>query len=400
MSTKEIVWRVAAIAVLLSVGVGVFAWVLYDLNNRDDGWDVIEANTTNVHCGDDFTFYYYFGQGETTLGEEIGKVYTAAAEKAYWLFDQDAQSDEYKNLYYLNTHVNEVVTVDPALYAAFQLLESYGSRSLYLGPVYTEYNNIFRSEDDAWAMEWDPRRNADAAAYVAELVTYTNDPEMIRLELLGNDQVKLTVAQEYLAYAQANEITEFLDFHWMETAFAIDYLAESVAAAGYENFYITCGDRLVRRIDPRDSDYSLNVYDMYDGTLYPAGVLQYGGPMSIVCLRDYILLETDYEFYYEAPDRTVTTSYIDPADGLCKSATNNLILYSETASCAETLLRAADVYITDTLDTEALKAMAAEGYDSLWCEGTVINATDSDLVMYSLFKLKDIEYTVKKVLAE
>ena len=396
MSTWEIIWRVAAIAVLLSVGVGIFAWMLMDLNNRDDGWNVLEANTANVHCGDDFTLNYFFGKEEGTQAQAIVEVYTAAVEKAYWLFSRDAQTDAYNNIHYINNHVNQPVTVDPVLYEALSALEASGCRNHYLGPVYTEYNNIFFSEDDSVAQQWDPRRNEDAAAYVKEASGYANDPQMIRLDLLGNNTVQLTVAQAYLDYAQANEITEYLDLHWMTNAFIIDYLAESLMDAGYNNFYLTSVDGLVRRVYDEETAFSLNLYDMYEGMLYPAATMRYAVPMSIVSLRDFILLRSDAEFYYAAPDGTVTTSYIDPADGLCRSATDSLVVYSETAGCAETLLQAIKVYIAQDLNVQALEAMAAEGFHSIHYEGTTICPTDSKCAFSSVFIGKELEYSVKK----
>lgn len=43
---------------------------------------------------------------------------------------------------------------------------------------------------------------------------------MIRLtnvELLGGNQVKLSVSDDYLAFAEKNFISDFIDFSWMKT---------------------------------------------------------------------------------------------------------------------------------------------------------------------------------------
>ena len=70
-------------------------------------------------------------------------MYSNLCSEAYRIFQSDeeyfgADDAPAANLAYLNKHPNEVVTVDSALYSAFELIRDNGSRYPYLAPVYTE----------------------------------------------------------------------------------------------------------------------------------------------------------------------------------------------------------------------------------------------------------------------
>ena len=106
-----------------------------------------------------------------------------------------------------------------------------------------------------------PRENKETAAYFEEFLTYANDPDAVDLELLGDNRVRLHVSEEYLAFAAENGIDSFIDFYWMKNAFIVDYLAESLADAGFTNGSISSYDGFVRNLDERDVSYSFNIYD-------------------------------------------------------------------------------------------------------------------------------------------
>ena len=80
----------------------------------------------------------------------------------------------------------------------------------------------------------------------------------LTLELLGGNQVKLNVADAYLQFAKANEITEFINFYWLKNAFIVDYMAEELEAAGFTGGIISSFDGFQRNLGATKGSYSQN----------------------------------------------------------------------------------------------------------------------------------------------
>ena len=200
--------RIILLCVCLAVAITAFTVGIIYFLNGDEGWQTVETTSTELNCADDFTLQYHFtGLTGGSDRKKLVTLYSDATEKAYQMFTPDKEYPG--NVYYLNHHANEVVTVDPALYDAFHELDQSGLRVLYLGPVYAQYNRIFQAENDTWATEHDPAQNEEIAHFISELCEFVNDPESIQLELLGNNQVKLKVSQEYLDYMKEIKILYF-----------------------------------------------------------------------------------------------------------------------------------------------------------------------------------------------
>ena len=66
---------------------------------------------------------------------------------------------------------------------------------------------------------------------------------------------------------------------------------------------------------------------------------------------------------------TCSHTFIDLADGLCRTSTDNLVSYGKDTSCADLALKLAPVFVAEALNTDALDAMAEEGIYSVWFDG-------------------------------
>ena len=86
-------------------------------------------------------------------------------------------------------------------------------------------------------------------------------------------------------------------------------------------------------------------------------------------------------------------AYLDVADGLQRTAADELIVYSETASCGELALKLAPIYVAETLDTAALTALAGEGVFSVWCEDETVLYTDPDALLSDFYEAGGVTYT-------
>lgn len=397
LSQTHIGLRLGFVILFLVIAVSAFAYGISTLFTADPGWQTVEASTSAAaNNSGDFTFLYELGAGDQSATAEkraLVNVYTEAAVTAYRLFSADESFEGVTNVYDLNQHPNETLTVDGALYEAFGLLERYGDRSVYLGPVYELYNDLFFCQEDWQTQDFDPYVNPVISDYYMEVAAYAKDRSSVQIELLGDHQVRLRVSEEYLAFAQDNGTSRFIDFSWLTNAFIADYLAETLAKQGYTHGSLSSYDGFVRNLDSRELDYAMNLYDFADGSLRPAGVMNYRGPRGMVYLRDYPLNEEDGRRMYRLKTGEIRTNYLSTGDGRCKSAVHDLIAYSDTMGCAEIALRIAPIYVADSLDAAALEALAASGIQSIRMEDRVIRGTDAGLTLTDLYEGEDVRYT-------
>lgn len=384
LSEKNIRLRWILIVVLLSIAVVSIATGLLSLLNVQPGWNAVEVSSDQPNYGTEFTLMYDFseaGGNATAVNKNLIALYSDAAEDAYRLFSPDASEEGLYNINYLNSHVNEAVTVEETLYNAFTMLEKYGNRCLYLAPVYMEYDRIFRSESDVEAARFDPEKNPEIMAYIQELAAFAADSEMIRLELLGDCKVKLLVSDAYLSYAEENGIEEYIDFGWMKNAFIADFIAERLAEQGYTQGYLASYDGFTRNLDALEDEFTFNIFDMENHEVFMPARLRYSGPMSIVFLRSYPLDELDRWHYYLYENGEIATTLIDPADGVSKGAISNLVSYSDDFGCAQLLVRMIPVFVTEEFSEEAVKAMAEEDIYSIWSQNGELRYNDSGAVL-------------------
>lgn len=386
---------ILAIAFLV-IGMGFLWYALTSSLSTEPTWQRVEIASNQPNCSSDFVLMYDFseaGNEATAQYKRLANVYKEASEQAFRIFSPDVLEDGLGNVAYLNAHVNEAVAVEEVLYRALELVTKYADRHVFLAPAAAEYNNVFLSESDGDAALYDPGRNADTAAWLKELSGYVQDPEMISLELLGENQVRLRVSDDYLQFAQEWKIETFLDFGWMTNAFLADYLADILVSNGFTYGYLSSYDGFVRNLDTRGQTYFLNFFDRQGKKIYSPAQMRYTAPASIVFLRDYPMAEEDWWHYYVYESGETVTAFLDPADGMSKSAVDSLMTYSANAGCAEILLQTAPVFIADDFQREVLSGLAREGVYAIWCEGEILKYNDAALSIELLTDKDGKQYT-------
>lgn len=381
LSEKHIKLRIALTVLFFVIGASALIYGLLSLlGGGDGGWREITASGSGEeHCGGEFVLRYDMeGDGPAVRSQSrvLTDLYTESMIDAYQLFNSQSSFEGINNLWTINNHPEEIVTVDPALYQAFCLLQESGGRELYLGPLYVQYGNLFVSESDVQAQEFDPFVNEEFAAYCRELAAYAADTEAVWLELLGDNQVRLRLSEEYARYAGEQGITEFIDLGWMRNAFVADYVAETLAAQGFTRGVLASYDGFTRNLDSRKEPYAYNLFDRRGQVIYEAGVLQYTGPVSMVFLRDYPMNYLDTMQYYELENGEIRFPYVDTASGLCKASLHNLVGYSYEESCAGVLMSLMPIYIGDDFDAETLKRLTERGIYGIYCQDGVIYHTE------------------------
>ena len=388
LSDEHLKLRLIAAVVFLVLGGAALAYSFMQMLSPESGWQTIEASTSEgANCGDEFVFLYELGAGEISASAEskaVSRLYSDACGRLFQVFHTLESFEGMTNLRDVNLHPNETLTVDEVLYRAFETVQRYGDRTVYLGPVYERYNGLFHCTDDSQLPDFDPYLSEEVRAEYEAAAAFANDPEAVDLRLLGDNQVCLYVSEEYLAYARQWGIERYLDFGWLTNAFAIDYLAQVLTENGYTNGTVSSYDGFVRNLDSRGLDYALNLYDFSDGRIYPAGVMSYRGPRSMAYLRDYPISGDDRRRMYLLETGEVRTGYLSTVDGRCRSAAHDLLAWSDGLGCAELALRLAPIYVADTLDVPALEALADSGIQSVRMENRVICGTEADLTLTDL----------------
>ena len=388
LSGEHLTLRLIAAAVFLVLGGTALAYAFTQLLSPEPGWQTVEAGASEgASCGDEFVFLYELGAAGVSVSAEnraLTRLYSDACGRMFQVFHTLESFEGVTNLRDVNLHPNETLTVDETLYRAFETVQRYGNRAVYLGPVYERYNGLFSCTDDGQLSDFDPYLSEEVREEYAAIAAFANDPQSVDLRLLGDNRVCLYVSEEYLAYAGQEEIQRYLDFGWLTNAFVIDYLAQVLTENGYTHGSISSYDGFIRNLDGRELDYALNLFDFIDGTIYPAGVLRYRGPRSMAYLRDYPLSAADSRRMYLLENGEVRTGYLSTEDGRCKSAAHDLIVWSDSADCAGLALQIAPVYVADTLDIPALEALADSGIQSVRMENRVICGTDPKLTLTDL----------------
>lgn len=394
LSESNVKLRLILVVVLLAVAAVAIVTGLNAALRTEAGWQSVQVQSVKANCGADFVLDYDFsedGNAATAQFKKLTSVYSAACEDAYRIFYADVAGEGTANVHDLNSRPNEVLTVDPALYSALSLIQASGSRHLYLGAVYAEYERMFSAETEVEAESYDPARNPELAEEIAYLASFANDPGMIDIQLLGDNQVKLFVSDAYLSFAAQYEIESLIDFSWMKNAFIADYLAQVLIDNGFTNGYLASFDGFTRNLDTRGNTYSLNVFDRQGSDIYVSAVLHYAAPASLVFLRDYPLGQSDVWHYYAFSGDRIASLLIDPQDGMNKASVDSLISYSGDLGCAELLLQMIPVYICDEFSVSAVQSMASAGIHSIWCEGTSVCYTDAQADIS--LQQNDVAYT-------
>ncbi len=390
---KMALFSVLLVIGLLGIGIGVFSAMTYQ-----PGRTVIEAEGSSTESvASSLVFFYDIGSGEASATADhkaLTELYTELCKQAYRIYSADADISGVHNLAYLNKHVGEEVAVSEELYELFELIKEHENRVIYAAPMYNNYRNLFFCEDDAIAATCDPKTSEEVAEYLDAVSKFVADPESVTVELLGEGKVMLKVSDAYASFAEEWGIDRFLDLYWMENAFAVDYVADGLASAGYTSGDVSSYDGFARNLEQRDVSYSLNLFAEVDGKVYNAARYDYSGASTFVTLRGWKLYASDMTYYTYADGRTVH-AYVDPTDGRSKNALGELYMYSETKSCAEVLMYAAKVFIADTFEVEALGAAKTHGVNSIWFDGSVICRSDTGAVISSVFEGKDIKFTLE-----
>ena len=379
-SNVKLRWILAS--VFFVIAIVAFSVGIHEALKTEPGWQSVRAVSDQPNCGSEFVLMYDYsdlGATASQVNKALETKYSQLCTDAFAIFSPDISRPDLLNVSHVNASPNQEISVNPALYAAFDLLNRYGNRNIFLAPVYVEYNRVFRSESDPEAEDCDPAKNPEVRAYLDEMMAFISDEEMIHIELLGENRVRLHVADEYLKYAEENGIEEFIDFGWMTNAFIIDYLADRLIAEGYTNGYLVSYDGFTRNLVERNQAFHMNLFDLQGLDVYMPAVMEYTDRTALVFLRNYPLDDLDQWSTYVYADGSIVTSKINPDDGGCRSALNSMVSYSKDFGCAEILMNITPLYLADKFQVNETNLLTQKDIFSIWFERGIIYYNDPAL---------------------
>lgn len=400
LSDKHIRWRLAGVICLLFLAAGAIGYGLFTSLQTPAGWTEIQVRSdAQMNCSEEFILQYRLGADGGNPGEQLRTLqtlYTEAMEQSYRLFNNDSSFEGTTNIYDINQHPNEILTVDTALYEALQIAAADETRSLYLAPVYRIWDNLFYCQDDSQLYPFDPVQNLEVREEISNTLSYCNDSAQVELTFPGENQVCLQVSESYITYAET-ELGElnFIDFYWMKNAHIIDLTAKRLQKAGLTAAVLSSYDGFTRNLDTSGEKYRYNLYDRQGNHIYPAAIMEYTEPVAMVFLRNYPMNEQDFHHYYELEDGSIRTAFLDSKDGMCKSSTENLLAYSREAGCGEIAAKLLPIYLTDSFSQEKLKQLAEDGIHTVYGEGSVLKYSEQSLCLIEFYRKDEVCYTAE-----
>lgn len=345
--------RIVGFVLALVLAATAFGSMVTEFFRTDSGWQVVTTGTTETGITQNFVLNYNAGvSGQSAKAElkAVSAIYSAALDAACKALSNEQYTGS-NNLHALNAAPNQKMTVEPVLYDALRKLEEHGSRYAYAAPIRAQYSGIYHCATDEDAVLFDPARNPEIQEYVEKLAAFAADPDMISAELLPDYQVCLHVADAYLAFAQENEISCFLDFGLLQNAFLCDAAADALAAQGYTNGIVASFDGCTRAMSPEL--LGMNLFDLVDGKSEQVGIVTYSGPAAVYTCRSFPRVSGDQFQYYTYADGTIVSPYLG-TDGMVHCAVPSLSVGREEGSVTDLAIAALDAYCAPTLDASRL----------------------------------------------
>ncbi len=389
--------RLLIVIGLIAVGLaGIGLGVSY-LVNKDNGWRTIEMSPRHPEAEDGIVLNYCLGKSgmnATAEYKEISALYADIGYRAYKVFHAREMFDGVNNLCSLSSNVNSQIEVDPLLYDALDVLAKEDNRLIYFAPIYAELTSLCNSGGDEYAALKDPLEDGETAEFFKKVRDFATDPEMINIDLLGDNRVRLFVSEEYLSFASEHEITCFLDLYWLKNAFVIDAVADEMIDNGYKNGNINSFDGFSRNLDDSDDEYRLNFFNLRSDVIYPAASVSYKGSASFVSFRAYPMSEKDRFCYYTYTDGKTVTPYVLPENGLYTSGMGELTVSSKNIGCGELAVKAYGAFCKG--DEIGLSDLLREDIVSVWCENDTVFYNGNAFSAVVPYSDDDVAYATEK----
>lgn len=400
ISTRALIIIIAAV-LLVAAAITVTVILVNKNKNATEGWQQITATDVDESISKLFIFEYDVTDKNEIA--EISRVYSDALKRAYAIFstegiDDDTADASIVGLSSLNLSAGVPISVSEELYRALELVKIDRTRTVFLGPVYERYRNVFSSISPSSAVAIDPTKNEYEARVCESIISFAGDGNSIYYDLTLDNTVVLQISAEYHGLLDDIGTHNYLDFGWMRDAFIVDTIADTLTREGYTNGTVSSYSGFTRNLDTDAEEYTFGLYDLFRNSVYLAASVSYTGAISTVTYKTFAMNSIDKKFLYEYSNGDVTHGYIDRSTGQPVNASDMMVFHSKTKSCAEIAVETAHCFITEEEDKSDIEALIAAGIGAIWCDGTIINYTSDDVKIFDLFSSDslNIHYSTTK----
>ena len=391
LSEKHVKLRIILAVVFLIIAVVAIGFGVHSCLSAEKGWQEITVNSISDSVSGEFKFMYNVGgtgRNATTEKKALVNSYTSAAKGAYKNFDNYAPEGYLKKIN--GSSDGEQIEVSAELYAAFEKMLTYGGRMLYYTPYFEYYEQVFQSSSDNEAAEYDPDENESIKGLFEDLSVFINDENAIKLQLLGDNRVSLSVSDEYRSFAEEYCIENLIGFGWLKNAFAADYISNTMMKGGYSDGYLKSIDGYSEYMDGSGYGYDIFLYDRIENDIGPVIEVNIDRTQSsVLFFSNYLISSNGNGYMYE--NGRVVTPFTDEF-GNQKNAVNTLFVYSKSGGCAEAALKAASIYISEDIDDEKLVKLKNDGIFAIYIKDGKIKYTEESLIVAEISGFYDLKY--------
>jgi len=383
--------RIAFVVAFLVLGIVLIGISAANLLGRDKGYTEIEPESSIF--SDFFVLNYDIGASGASASAEyrrVRSVYTEALNKYAKLFSSDTEYIGVENIYYINTHPGEEITVDPELYSALLEMEDKGNRAHYLGILLEIYSAVFSCDGDAYAAQLDPMKDDEMRQISLRACEFAQSEDAINLELLGNNTVKLTVSQDYRNFAENYGFSRYIDLGIFTNAFVVDAISEALIKENLTLGAISSYDGYSRNLDGRDREYFFTFMAKSGDAVYPVCEAAYIGKITTYTAKTYPTSDIDALDFYLYSTGDSAHKFIDVGTGEYKSSLPELLLASANEDCVSLAQRAYKALASPAFNKDAIAGVSA-----VWLDGHTARHIGEDLKLSAPYADDKISFDIE-----
>ena len=362
---KKKIVRIVLFALALVIAVYAFTSGVMALTHRESGYYGVEFTAEGkavlYRSGLHMTYYADGSSNEIRQRiNEVQKQYTSFALDAFRRFDAEQTYEGYTNIASLNAAPNTEIKVDQTLFdtleRAYRLQSD--TYSIFAGALHGQWETLRYLDEPE---DFDPLSDPDKRALLEKLAEWINTPGTFDLSFDSEKTtVKLTVSEEYLAWAAENEIDRsVLDLNVLHDAFLLESVSQALREKGYTDGFLYTDTGLYVYMRGAAKDISFTLTGLDGQTEVTVATLNAQSPACFVRFTAFAPDGAGYGYYAVERDgrRVFRHLYPDIADGKYRNQLMTLFLLGGEDSIVDLTCAAAS--LNGKASPEEIKTCAA-----------------------------------------
>ena len=380
---KHMVPRIIAFIILLGGGISLIVLSVLGVFSQQSGIQVISVNEDpDYKVGENITLRYYLSGNSIQRRNQASAVaedYSRSMKSIGKLLEDEEEVVGVKSISYISRNAGTEVEIDEILYKTLSSAVENSKNpaySIYLGPLYQRWN-FWTSVPESTKPTVDPLYNAPGATFISEYLNLLASGDNIKLNLLGNNKVKLELSQAYRSWLEDNEYDgPILSLGSLKQAYQVQVARDALIEKGHTAGVLVSEDGLVAPLGELiDTNYRLYAYENQLGA--DVGSVKPSKPKASLSFV-YQSPNPTYQHAYRIQDQTKWLSRnlnIVPTTGYGANYVSDLCLMRETDDLVKLRLDSL-AYAQKQSSAELESALSGnEMFYSLASENSTIHAS-------------------------